>query len=80
MKKTLLRTNIPVVTFQQATDRLQTTLHGVRYLCRSGNLAYEDFLGTKVIRESDLEEYIARTRPDGTKPQGRPKKRALGSS
>ena len=63
-----------LLTVQEAAALLGVHDNAVRIATKEGRLPFVTALGRKAIRRADLETYRIRTRPDGEKPMGRPKK------
>jgi len=64
------------LTIQEAARELSVTDAAVRGAILKGRLNAVVMLGRKVVPRSDLAAYQARTRPDGVKPVGRPRRKA----
>ncbi len=62
------------VTVQEAASLLDVHQQVLRKAIWDGRLPSTTVFGRIVISLSDIEVYRARTRPDGVKPRGRPKK------
>jgi len=63
-----------LITVQEAATLLNTHPQAVFNALREGRLRGEKVLGRIVLKRSEVEAYLQRTRPDGVKPRGRPKK------
>lgn len=63
-----------MLTVQEAAKVLGVATNSVYVAIRDDRLPYEEIYGRKVISREELDKFIARTRPDGQKPKGRPKK------
>lgn len=64
------------LTAKEAANELQITLSALHAALQEGRLSFTVAYGRKVIARADLEAYRQRTRPDGEKPKGRPRKAA----
>lgn len=62
------------LTIQEAARELSVTDAAVRSAILKGRLNAAVMLGRKVVPRADLAAYQARTRPDGVKPIGRPRR------
>jgi excisionase family DNA binding protein len=65
------------VTIKEAAEMLEVTRSAIEQAIWGGKLPSQTVFGKIVIDRADLEAYRARTRPDGVKPRGRPKKKAV---
>ena len=63
-----------LITVQEAATLLETHPQAVFNALREGRLQGKKVLGRIVLRRSEVEAYRMRTRPDGVKPRGRPRK------
>ena len=62
-----------LLTVPQAATYLGVAQPTVRIAIAEGRLPYVVSYGRKLVSRTDLDEYVARTRPHGVKPRGRPK-------
>lgn len=58
----------------EAAEIIGITHHTVRTAIYEGRLPHVDIRGKKFVTKLAVEEYKARTQPDGEKPRGRPRK------
>lgn len=68
-----------LITVQEAAEILGVHSQTVRNALNEGRLPFTRALARIAIKRDDLEEYRLRTRPDGEKPRGRPRKRSDGA-
>ena len=61
---------------RQAAELLNVADATVRRAVLSGSLPHVVLFGRKLIRVADLEDYQARTQPQGKKKVGRPRKKS----
>jgi excisionase family DNA binding protein len=66
-----------LITVQEAAVLLGSHPQAVFNALREGRLSGKKVLGRIVLKRSEVEAYRLRTRPDGVKPRGRPKKTAV---
>ena len=66
-----------MLTVQEAAAELGTVAQTIYNALNEGRLPFEVRYGRKLISQSAVEEYRQRTRPDGEKPTGRPKKKPV---
>jgi len=62
------------ISVKKAAERLGVHPQAIRNAIADGRLVSAKVFDRDVVSEADLEEYRARTQPDGVKPRGRPKK------
>jgi excisionase family DNA binding protein len=63
-----------LITVQEAASLLNTHPQAVLNALREGRMQVKKVLGRIVLQRSEVEAYRMRTRPDGVKPRGRPRK------
>ena len=62
------------LTITQAAESLSVSDAAIRKAILKGRLPSIELFGRKLVSRLDVNEYRERTRPDGSKPRGRPKK------
>ncbi len=63
-----------LLTAREAAEELGVHVGTVHNAFQDNRLPFVALYGRKLIRRADLEAYKQRTRPDGVKPLGRPRK------
>jgi len=62
-----------LLTVPEVAKRLTVSAPTVYIAMREGRLPYVTKYGKRLIAPASVDEYLARTRPTGEKPRGRPK-------
>lgn len=68
------------LTVQEVARELQVSDGAIRAAVSEGRLPSTVAFGRKLISRSDLDDYKQRTRPNGEKPKGRPRKPTSGAA
>ena len=71
--------NPDLLTIAKVAQELSITPQSVHGALNQGRLPFITLYGRKLISRADLEAYKQRTRPEGEKPRGRPRKVQLES-
>ena len=69
-----LENNLEMLNVTQAASELEVSEAAIRRAILDNRLPFQWQEGRKVVTRADLDAYKQRTRPDGEKPRGRPRK------
>ena len=66
--------NKTFLTVQEAAQHIGVSESAIRNATLDGRLPFVRLYGRKLIEPKELEAYLRRSRPDGVKPKGRPRR------
>jgi excisionase family DNA binding protein len=69
-----------LMTIRDAAALMQVEVPTVYQMIYEKRLPSVEVLGKKAVRRADVDAYLARVRPDGVKPRGRPRKGTGGEA